>query len=950
MALSKMILNINGVDRMLICDKEKDTLADVVRRLGLTGTKVGCKVGQCGICSVILNGEVTRGCIKKMKNISEGSMIVTIEGIGTPTSLHPLQQAFITYGAVQCGFCSPGFIVSAKVLLDQNNNPTRQEVRAWFQKNHNACRCTGYKPIVDSVLAAAKVIRGEWTMEDIQYKVPTDGKIYGTGYPRPAALAKVTGLCDYGDDIGMKMPGALHIAVVLPGVDHGNLISIDTSEAEKMPGVEKIITYKDVQGTNRTMFPCSSPHSRCDGFDHYILVENKILRCGDVVALVAARTREEARAAAKKVELKIEELPAYKNILDSCAEGAMQLHPEHPNIYGTFPLRKGEDTRKIMENSDFVVEGSFHSQHEPHLVLEPDTVQAYVDEQGVVTIHCKTLALYMSIMMIARGIGVPNDKIRIIENPTGASFGYSGGVLTYALMAVATLATGKPCTMTLSYDEHQHITGKRQGCFSNGKLACDKNGKLTALEYETVFDTGAYAEFGFPVAEGGTRYTGMTYYIPNIRALSSVAISNVAMTAPYRAATSPPCFTVFEHLMDMLAEKAGIDPFEFRAINSYHEGDTTNSGHTLSVYPYPQIYEKMRPVYEAAIDYAKKNSTPLMKIGVGISNSCYNTTGGPDHAEVALELNPDGTVTNFNTAEDQGQGTDAHALVFTYEALRPLGLKPEQIKLCMNDTGLCPNTGPAAGSRTHYVTGRATLDAADKLMKAMKKEDGTFRTYDEMVADGIPTKYLGVSDTTSITKPLDPNTCQGNPSAEYMWGTFLSMVEVDTTTGKTKLLKMHAVVDCGPIGNILSFEGQGYSGMMHSAGYALREQYSDPQKHTGLANSGFSFIGDVPDELSIDTVVSMRPTGPFGSSGCSEVFQAGPHMSVINAIYNACGVRIYELPATPDKVKAGLDLIAQGKTPQPRKYYLGYDMWEKLDDMEQNPVNLTKKPTVFDHH
>ncbi|KNZ40860.1 (2Fe-2S)-binding protein, partial [Acetobacterium bakii] len=187
MAKRKMLLFINGAERMLVCDPESDTLSDVLRRIGLTGTKVGCGTGQCGACSVIFNGKVIRSCSKKMKNIEDGSEITTIEGIGSPTQLHPIQLAWIVYGGVQCGFCTPGFIVSTKGLLDTNDNPTRQEVRDWFRKHRNACRCTGYKPLVDAVMAAAKVIRGEMTMAELSFDIPEDGRIYNTRYPRPAA-------------------------------------------------------------------------------------------------------------------------------------------------------------------------------------------------------------------------------------------------------------------------------------------------------------------------------------------------------------------------------------------------------------------------------------------------------------------------------------------------------------------------------------------------------------------------------------------------------------------------------------------------------------------------------------------------------------------------------------------------------------------------------------------
>ncbi|MBO6163876.1 MAG: 2Fe-2S iron-sulfur cluster binding domain-containing protein [Lachnospiraceae bacterium] len=253
MRLRKMFLNINGVDRVFMCDPDNDRLSDVLRRLGLTGVKVGCGTGVCGSCSVILDGKVIRSCTRKIKAVKDYAKVTTIEGIGTPQHLHPLQVAWMHCGAVQCGFCVPGFIVSAYQLLQENPDPTREEVRDWFQKTRNVCRCTGYKQITDAVMAAAKVMRGECAIEDIMYKAPEDGEYYGTSIVRPDALGKVTGLTNYGDDQALKMPeGTLFAAVVQPRVaHHAKILAIHTEEAEKMPGVVKVITAKDIYALAR---------------------------------------------------------------------------------------------------------------------------------------------------------------------------------------------------------------------------------------------------------------------------------------------------------------------------------------------------------------------------------------------------------------------------------------------------------------------------------------------------------------------------------------------------------------------------------------------------------------------------------------------------------------------------------------------------------------------------
>ncbi|MCE5284361.1 MAG: 2Fe-2S iron-sulfur cluster-binding protein, partial [Pelosinus sp.] len=269
--MQKKILNINGLTRTLIIDPEV-SLASVLReQLLLTGCKVGCNQGQCGTCSIIMNGEVVRSCIVKMKRVPDEAEITTIEGLATPNNLHPLQVAWMAYGCAQCGFCSPGFILSAKVLLDKNANPTREEIRDWFNKHRNACRCTGYKPLVDAVMAAAKVLRGEMHKEELLFK-PVGNKIYGTNYIRPTALRKVTGTWDYGADVALQMPpGTLKLALVQAEVSHANILGIDTSEAEKMPGVYQVVTHKDVKGNNRISGLITFPTNKGDGWDRPIL-------------------------------------------------------------------------------------------------------------------------------------------------------------------------------------------------------------------------------------------------------------------------------------------------------------------------------------------------------------------------------------------------------------------------------------------------------------------------------------------------------------------------------------------------------------------------------------------------------------------------------------------------------------------------------------------------------
>ncbi|MBP6977233.1 MAG: molybdopterin-dependent oxidoreductase [Bacteroidales bacterium] len=953
MNLRKIWLTINGANRMLICNPEKDTLADVVRRMGLTGTKVGCDAGVCGSCSVILNGRLVRACTKKMRSIEDYSSVLTIEGIGTPTHLHPIQVAWMTSGAVQCGFCVPGFIVSAYALLQENINPTRQEVREWFHKNRNVCRCTGYKQIVDAVILAAGVMRGEKKMEDITFKNPEDGEYYGKPVIRPTALAKVCGLADYGDDQELKMPAeALHVVMVQPRVaHHAKILSIDLNEAEKMPGVVKIITAKDIlEAGGSNIMAEGHFHERTTLMvpSRKVLCDDKIYRYGDPVALVCAHTKDQARAAAAKVKVEIEKLPEYLSYLDAVMPDAMRIHEDTPNIFAMQPVLKGvglEEPSKVAEvidHSEFSVGGSFFSSREPHLSIEGDTIQAYYDEDGMLTIQCKSQGVYSSIGRVGNSIGVKKDKIRIVLNPTGASFGWSTNAGDLCLAGAAAVVVKQPIALSMTYEEHQHFSGKRRPCHSNGRVGCDRDGKITAVEMEFGMDQGAYTFGGDDVITKQVRFAFFPYKIPHVAGLSRIAITNHNFGTAYRSYGSPQAYTMSEALMDMLAEKAGIDPFEFRWRNIARRGDTNINSRPFRLYPMEKMMEMMKPYYDRAVKEARANDTPEVRRGVGLAWGGFNVSEGPtDHATVILELNPDHTITKYDTWQELGQGGDIGSLMVTLEALKPLKVTPEQIKLVQSDTKICPDSGMSAGSRSHYMNGNATIIAAKKLLEAMSKSDGTYRTYQEMVNEGIPTKYEGkyMTIVTEGLSRLDPNTGIGDPTPAFTYALNLAEVAVNTKTGKTTVTRFVCVADVGKVGNIDAVNGQAFGGISHSIGFALSEDYEDVKKHTNIASSGVPYIKDVPDELIVLYHESDDKTGPFGSSGASEAFQSSGHVAVLNAIYNACGVRIYEMPATKEKVKEGIDILASGgKIEPPKKYFLGSDLYDELENIKANPV------------
>ena len=904
--MNKRVIVVNGVEKTIIADPALP-LAEVLReQLRLTGTKVGCGQGQCGCCNVILNGKLVRSCVTKMGKVPDYAEIVTIEGIGDQKHLHPLQLGWMVHGGAQCGFCSPGFIVSSKALLEENPDPTRDQVRDWFQVHRNACRCTGYKPLVDAVMDAAKVMRGEMKPEELMYKLPEDGRIWGTNFPRPSALAKVTGTCDYGADLGLKMPeNTLKVALVQAKVSHANIKSIDTSEAEKMPGVFKVVTHKDVKGRNRinglVMFPTGHLG---DGYDRPILCDEKVFQYGDAIAMVCAETEVQAKAAAAAVKVDLEELPAYMSAPAAMAEDAIEIHPGTPNVYFTQKLIKGEETGPVFAQAAHVIEDDFYVGRQPHMPMEPDVGFAYQDDEGRLFVHSKSIALYVHHLMICEGLGVEPEKLFMVQNPTGGTFGYKFCPTMEALVGVAALATGRPVFLCYDYHQQMTYTGKRSPFFMKVRYAADSDGKLLAMEHDYSVDHGPYSEFGDLLTQRGIQFIGAGYDIPNIRGLGRTVCTNHAWGAPFRAYGSPQSEFASEVLMDMLAEKLGQDPLELRYKNVLRPGGTMPHGQAPEVYSYPQMLDLLRPKYKAAAEKAKAGSTAEIKRGVGISIGMYGCGGdGPDPSEVALEYGPGGTVTVYNTWCDHGQGADAGTLGTVHEGLRPLNVPPEKIKLILNDMSTSPDSGASGGSRQQVVTGRALVAGCEALLDGLRKPDGTYRTYEEMVAEGLPLTYVG-KWTTPCTV-CDENG-QGEPFPVYMYGVFMAEVAVNVKTGETAVEKMTCVADIGKINSRLVTDGQIYGGLAQGIGLALWEDFEDIQKHSTLMGAGFPYAKQIPDDMEIIYVENSRPEGPFGAGGVGELPLTSPHAAIINAMYQACGVRIKSLPALPEKVLAGL--------------------------------------------
>ena len=660
-----------------------------------------------------------------------------------------------------------------------------------------------------------------------------------------------------------------------------------------------------------------------------------------MIGLVVADTREHARAAAAKVTMEYEQLPEYLEISDALLPDAESIQTGFPNEYGGgFVLKGQEDARDIIADAPYSVEASMSVQHEPHLSIEGDILLSWEDEDGMLVVQSKSQAIYGNYGLISKSVGIPPEKLRIMEHgAVGASFGWSCDPTDGMLVAIAALQVHKPVSLVMTWEEHNHYAGKRTSAGCNARLSCDENGKISGLYYEMAANHGSYVEF----SDKGNYFRVLTpYYVPNIRAYYKMFSSNNDHCTAWRGYGMPQVTTFAETLMDMLAEKYGMDPFEFRYQNLIgKDQESVNGSKFVNAEYMKTLYDMARPYYYEQLEVAKKlneeETDGKTKYAVGISHALFFPTMGTwDSAKASVEIRKDGKIYVHNTYHEMGQGGDICNMVSTLQSLKNMGVKPEDIHIDINDSKFCPDSGISAQSRS-WVMNTGAIDEACKLLEAaMKKEDGTYRTYDEMVKEGIPTLYeahYGIRDDNKTTM-MDYATGQGETSPTPGFAINICKVAVDTATGKTKVLSYHSWADCGVIGNYLGALGQAYGGIGQNVGYALTEDYKDSKKYSNIVSSGLSAITDVPDDMEVTFFEGDPLKGtPWGSHGLSEIFFAGQNAAILNGIYNATGVRIYEQPATPDKVKAGLKAVANGEpSPMPEPFFLDTDVDGKIDE------------------
>jgi xanthine dehydrogenase molybdenum-binding subunit len=898
------------------------TLLEVLRdELHLTGTKNGCGQGHCGACTVIVDGKAVRSCITKASR-ADGARAETIEGLADDGELHPLQRAFIEHGAVQCGFCSPGMIMAAKALLDTNPHPTDEEIKQALKRN--LCRCTGYTRIIQAIRGAAE---GETP------QVPTAAPplaAVGRPVPRPDARAKVTGQATFAADLYFE--GMLHARVLRSKYPHARLLRVDTSRAKALPGVVAVLTAEDVPGAkNHGLVRPDWP----------VLAYDKVRYVGDAIALIATETEEIAEQALELIEVDYEPLPVVTSPQQALAAAAPLVH-DSGNLLKHIQVRRGEAEKGFAE-ADVIVEREYRTPRQEHAFMEPEAGVATVDEEGKIIVYVGSQIPFDDRRQIAASLAIPEEKVRVKATQVGGAFGGKEDISVQTHVALLAQATGRPVKLVFTRQESMIVHPKRHATTIRLKTGAIRDGRLTAVQAVIYGDAGAYASLSEHVMTRTATHAAGPYDVPNVKIDCYAAYTNNVPAGAFRGFGVPQSAFAMESQMDILAEKLSLSPFELRRKNALRVGSTTATGQVLreSVGLLETIVrvekEITSNVKRETSKSAIRNPQSAIRRGWGIACAYKNVGlggGAADRAGAEVELTDDGRAVVRAGAAEVGQGLVG---VLALVAAEELGLPYDWVEVLVADTDKTPDGGPTTASRQSFITGNAVRLAAQKVRAAVAQaaseelgappdrlvfEDGHVHAGEKSVSlaqavalakgEGREVRASVVYEAPE-TAPLGE---VGDMHFAFGYATQAALVEVDTDSGQVEVLKVIAAHDVGRALNPLAVAGQIEGGVVMGIGIALQEEFVMEEgvpKTTSLAKYRIPSIERTPQIVPI-IVEDEASAGPYGAKGIGEIPSIPTAPAIINAIYNATGVRIYSLPATPKRVLAALERRCAGFT------------------------------------
>ncbi len=838
-------LIVNG-DRVISTENRKliDFLRDDLR---LTSVKNGCAEGACGTCMVLIDGRPVKACVQQLKNLS-GKSIVTVEGL-SDREKEVYSYAFANAGAVQCGFCIPGMVISAKGLIDSVPDPTKEQVKDAIK--NNICRCTGYKKIEEAILLAAKMFRENTPLSHEKYT----GAI-GENIPRNDAYDKVLGIAEYCADL--YFDGMIYGSALRSEHPRAAVKSIDTSKALALDGVVGVYTADDLPGKQKI------GHLLKD-WDVLIPVGKTTHYIGDSVALVAAVTREIAEEAKKLIQVEYEVLTPLTSPSESLAEGAPLVH-EKGNIVSKEHLVRGNADEAIA-SAEHVVTRHYSLPFTEHAFLEPETAVALM-EGDVVRIYSGDQGVYQTLKECAEALGLPHDKVHVTAKIVGGGFGGKEDMSVQHHAAILAFLTKRPVKVSLSRAESIKVHPKRHAMEIDMTTACDANGILKAMKAVIVSDTGAYASLGGPVLQRACTHAAGPYNYQIIDIKGTAVYTNNPPAGAFRGfGVTQSCFAA-ECNLNLLAEKVGISPWEIRFRNAIRPGQTLPNGQIAD--DTTALEETLLAVKQFCDDNPKAGIACAMKnAGLGV--------GVPDFGRCRLRVK-DGKIHIATSAAciGQGIGTVVRQLVCD-----TLGAAPDIVIHDTADTFFTPDSGNTTASRQTVITGEAAKEAALKLKEFLKGRDISAAEGEEFYAE-----FESVTDKMGSEKP--------HPVSHISYGYATQAVSL-SDDGKVE--KIVAVHDIGKAINPKSAEGQIEGGVVMCMGYALTEDY--PLTNS-VPTAKFGTLGLLKSNMvpEIESILVEKAEGGYagGAKGIGEIAAIPCAPAIQLAYYNRDGIFRTKLP------------------------------------------------------
>jgi len=837
---------ING---MKIETAEEINLLDYLRdNLDITSLKNGCSEGSCGACMILANGKKTRACLMTTKKV-DGAQIITVEGL-SKREKEVYDFCFNQAGAVQCGFCIPGMIISAKSLIDVNQNPTRDDVKKAIKGN--ICRCTGYKKIEEAILLAAQYLR-----ENIEIPVTEfTGKV-GERTFRPDATGKILGTAKFADDL--KVEGMTYGSALRSKYPRALVKSIDISKALLHPEVVKIVLAEDVPGERFI------GHLTQD-WPALIAVGEETRYLGDTVALVAAKTKKAVEEIKNLIEVDYEERVPLLSAKDAMKEDAYSIH-ETGNVYRTELIKRG-DVDKVLRESAFTVTNTYTTPAQEHAFLEPESALA-VPECDSLTVFTGGQSVYDEYREISKLLGIAKEKLRIISAYVGGGFGGKEDMSVQHHAALLAYLAKVPVKVTLTRDESLFVHPKRHPMEMELTTGCDENGKLTGMRLRLIADTGAYASLGGPVLQRACTHAAGPYNYQNIDIIGQSIYTNNVPSGAFRGFGVTQTMFATECNLNLLAEKVGIDPFEIRYLNALRPGQVIPNG---------QIADEGTGIVEC-LDAVKKSyydnydnaglACAIKNAGVGV--------GIPDTGRVRLVIEK-GIVSLRTSAACMGQGIAETMRSILCETT---GLTPKDIVVAMPDTNITPNSGTSTASRQTVITGETTRRVSLKL-----KEDLKTHSLEELEGKEYYEEFVGITDPMGSGKE--------NPVSHLAYG-YAAQVVILGEDGKVK--KVVAAHDVGRAINPTNVEGQIEGGVVMGLGFGLTE---NPKIVGGRPTVSYGKLGlfratDVP-EIETILVEKNHSELAYGAKGIGEIPLIPTSPAAQAAYYKRDGIFRTSLP------------------------------------------------------